>query len=69
MTRDDAAVFLLDTFGSPEPAAKDLVLRAEAQLRGFVYVKPHLRTWPIHRKPARSRFTYRPILIRNVEVI
>ena len=49
MTRDDAAVFLLDTFGAPADAASSLAIRAEAKLRGFTYVRPHLRALPRRR--------------------
>jgi hypothetical protein len=46
MSRDDAAVFVFDTWGDPEQAARDISLAVEAHSRGFVYVRPHLRRWP-----------------------
>jgi hypothetical protein len=46
MSRDDAAVFVFDTWGDPEQAARDISLAVEAHSRGFVYVRPHLRGWP-----------------------
>ena len=51
-SRDDVAVFLLDTFGTPTDAADSLVIRAEAKLRGLAYVRPHFRAWPKRRKPS-----------------
>lgn len=50
MSRDDAAVFIFDTWGDAESVARDITLAVEAHARGFVYVKPHLRNWPVRRK-------------------
>lgn len=51
LTRDDAAVFIFDTWGDPEQVARDMTLAVEAHARGFVYVRSHLRR-PPERRPA-----------------
>lgn len=48
--RDDTAVFVFDTWGDPERAARDITLAVEAYSRGFVYVRSHLRGWPTTRR-------------------